>query len=698
MTPTTTPTTPARTSFFRKLWSQIKGGGGRVRIYAFKHKIISGIIVLVILGGGYYAYTAIAAGNTATQYVLATVTKAPLMVTVTESGQVDSKDTLSVTPQGGASGQITYVGVTPGQSVKAGAVIARIDDTTAAEAVTSARQDLESAQISYQQTLSSTATSNTDDATGLTTAQTNEAAAITTTFTNLAPVMQGLDSTLHNISTIPDYSAQENINAYEHLVPTAESQADLAEVVAADNTAVSSYQTALAAYQAAGDDTGLTAEQTKQLAQTTIQATDDIAQALSDSLNYYNYISNQLSASKSTLSTQLPTQISNLTSYQSTTSGDESSVTSANTSLVNAELALSSDTQTLGGDTTVPLNVQSAQLSVAKAQEALTQAETTDADYDIVAPFSGTIATVPVNQYDQASSGTTIATLITDQDYVDISLNETDAASVMLGQPVTMTFTAIPNLTLTGKVAEIDPVGTVTSGVVTYDVQISFDNEDARVKPGMTVTAVITTASVASAIQVPSSAITTNNGISTVQVATLTNASSTLAAAGGGTGTSTGARRTRTASSTSAYSGGGFGGGAGGFGSTTGALGAGGVGTTSTTTAALAVRFAGLAARTLTVPETSVTIKRVPVTLGLSTDTMTQITTGLQPGQYVVSSTISKAAATKTAAASATSLLGGGAAGRGGFTGGAGGAGGGFTRGAAAGGGGAAVGAAGRGG
>jgi HlyD family secretion protein len=663
----TIPATPLKTSsgFFGKLWTSIKGALGWTRTYAVKHKIITGIIVLALIGGGYYAYTAVAAGNSSTEYMLASVTKGPLQVTVTESGQVDSKDTLSVTPQGGASGQITYIGVTPGESVRAGTVIARLDATTAAQAVTSARQNLESAQISYQQALTSSQTSDTNDQTAVATAETNEAADIATTYSNLPAVMQGLDSTLHNISTIPDYNALENVDAYDTLVGTAEAHADHDKVVASDAAAVTAYQNALADYTSANPAT-LTPAQLQQLAQTSIQMTVTVNQALQDTLTYLNYVNDQLESSRSTIATQIPTQITSLNTYESTVTTDDQNITNANSSLTNAQQTLAEDTQSLGDSSSVPLTVQSAELNVQKAQLALQQAETTEADYDIVAPFAGTIATVPVNQYDEASSGTTIATLITNVDYVDVSLNETDAASVQLGQPVSMTFNAIPNLTLTGKIAEIDPVGTVTSGVVTYDVQISFDNEDPRVKPGMTVTAVITTASVASAIQVPSSAVTTANGVSYVQVATLKNATSTLAAAGGAG--FTGARRTRTASSTASGAGEFTAGGAGAF------------STTSTTTAAFAARFAGMS-RTLTVAQSAVTIKKVPVTIGLSTDTMTQIVSGLQPGQFVVSSTITKASTTqKSSAASATSLLGGSA--RGGFSGGAGG--GGFGGGGAA--------------
>jgi multidrug efflux pump subunit AcrA (membrane-fusion protein) len=53
---------------------------------------------------------------------------------------------------------------------------------------------------------------------------------------------------------------------------------------------------------------------------------------------------------------------------------------------------------------------------------------------------------------------------------------------------------------------------------VSYDVQINFDTQDARVKPGMTINADIQTGVVQDALAVPSSAVKTLNGESYVQV------------------------------------------------------------------------------------------------------------------------------------------------------------------------------------
>src|SRR6185437_11334418 len=91
---------------------------------------------------------------------------------------------------------------------------------------------------------------------------------------------------------------------------------------------------------------------------------------------------------------------------------------------------------------------------------------------------------------------------------------------VKAGQKAELTFDAIEGLTLSGTVAEVDSVGTVSQGVVTYDVKISFDKQDPRVRPGMTVDAAITADSKENALIVPSSAVETAAGRSFVEVVT----------------------------------------------------------------------------------------------------------------------------------------------------------------------------------
>lgn len=119
---------------------------------------------------------------------------------------------------------------------------------------------------------------------------------------------------------------------------------------------------------------------------------------------------------------------------------------------------------------------------------------------------------------DSVGNGTALATIVTKQQLVKISLNEVDAAKVKVGQKATIAFDAIDGLSLTGTVSEVETVGTVSQGVVTYTVNISLDAQDARVKPGMSVTVTIITETKMDVLLVPGSAVKTSGNLSYVEI------------------------------------------------------------------------------------------------------------------------------------------------------------------------------------
>ncbi len=140
-----------------------------------------------------------------------------------------------------------------------------------------------------------------------------------------------------------------------------------------------------------------------------------------------------------------------------------------------------------------PLDIQSQQLVVTQREYALEDAQEKLSDYTIRASFEGDVAAIPIHVQDAVSLSSTLTTLITRQRIAEISLNEVDAAKVSVGQKATLEFDAIGDLSISGSVMEIDSVGTVSQGVVSYIVKIAFDIQDDRVKPGMTVNAAIVT-------------------------------------------------------------------------------------------------------------------------------------------------------------------------------------------------------------
>lgn len=120
-----------------------------------------------------------------------------------------------------------------------------------------------------------------------------------------------------------------------------------------------------------------------------------------------------------------------------------------------------------------------------------------------------------------SNSSRAFATLLDlDHMVVNVGLPEADAGKVAAGQPVTLTIDSLPGERLTGALTSIDTVSTVVSNVVTYNAVVSFDLVPAGVKPGMTANVAVITARRDGVIAVPSAAVSTAGGVSTVKVRT----------------------------------------------------------------------------------------------------------------------------------------------------------------------------------
>ena len=89
---------------------------------------------------------------------------------------------------------------------------------------------------------------------------------------------------------------------------------------------------------------------------------------------------------------------------------------------------------------------------------------------------------------------------------------------VKIGQKAEITFDALPDTTLTGKVSQIDALGTVVQGVVSFVVYVTLDETDSSVKAGMTDNVTITTNERTSVLLVPNSAILNQKDGAYVQV------------------------------------------------------------------------------------------------------------------------------------------------------------------------------------
>jgi HlyD family secretion protein len=154
---------------------------------------------------------------------------------------------------------------------------------------------------------------------------------------------------------------------------------------------------------------------------------------------------------------------------------------------------------------------------IAAAEAAVEAAQTIVNEINLTAPISGTVTEIDTRPGSVVSTGT-VGARIDDLSslYVDVVVSEVEIDKIQVGQPVQLTFTAVPNKTYQGKVTLVGTVGNSTSGVVNFPVTVQITNPDAQVKPGMSVIVNIIVAQDNNVLLVPNQAVQTFNGRSTV--------------------------------------------------------------------------------------------------------------------------------------------------------------------------------------
>jgi HlyD family secretion protein len=148
--------------------------------------------------------------------------------------------------------------------------------------------------------------------------------------------------------------------------------------------------------------------------------------------------------------------------------------------------------------------------------------------HDVVTPLDGIVTTLPVQigetvvpgiQNSAASSIMTVAdmSVVT----AEVNVDETDIVNLQLGQKAEVTIDAIPNRTFTGHVTQIGneailrSTGQVASSSATssteakdFKVVVTLDNPPDEVRPGLSCTAKIVTATRKDVLNIPIQALT----------------------------------------------------------------------------------------------------------------------------------------------------------------------------------------------
>ncbi len=172
-----------------------------------------------------------------------------------------------------------------------------------------------------------------------------------------------------------------------------------------------------------------------------------------------------------------------LTTQKQQVEAAEATVRSAEQSLVKAQADLA-----LIQAPARSYDIASAQAQLNSAQASLLKAQADLADRTIKASVAGTITKVNYQVGETTSLTNPVIVLLADGDYeIKVKVPESDIIKLTIGQATDITLDALGSQEhFTGHISFIDPAETPVLDVIYYEMTIIFDNQDERIKPGMT--------------------------------------------------------------------------------------------------------------------------------------------------------------------------------------------------------------------
>jgi HlyD family secretion protein len=160
----------------------------------------------------------------------------------------------------------------------------------------------------------------------------------------------------------------------------------------------------------------------------------------------------------------------------------------------------------------IAVNNQLTQMKIDNSASQLDLAKKQLDDYRIYASIDGTITKQTLNVGDNIKANETIATITdTNQIQFDIPIDELDIAKIAVGQKVKVTIDALTETTAAPLEALVDKVplsGTSSNGVATFNVTVKLTKVSNKLKSGMNASGIIEVSNVENVLRVPIEAVT----------------------------------------------------------------------------------------------------------------------------------------------------------------------------------------------
>lgn len=437
--------------FFNSAWKWLLPKLGQARALTRKKNFwpITIPILIVVIALGSYAYYQSAQQKsksaTAAQSALktASVRQGNIVISASGTGTVVAAATANLGFQ--TSGTLTKINVKIGDQVKAGQVLAEIDNTSQASALAQANLNL---------------------------AELTSPAAIAT-------AQQAVVTDQVNLT-----------NAYNALAFLISGQALHWEerVAAAQQDLVNAQLDAKATPSTATNQEVQAAQHALQYAQQELAGTQGWYQKVYVPQNFTT-VTRTRAGSTTTISPPTATDIQN----------DRAALALAEAQLVEAQDLVAALT---GGQ--VPANATGASLVALKqAQVAVQTAQTTFNGTRLITPISGTVTAVNNNIGDTVGSATVIAVADLSHPMLTVYIDETDLSKLAIGEEVDATFDALPNQTFKGKITQIVPQLTTVDNVPAVQAQAQLDNPGTNLYVGLNATVNVINAQANNVLLVP---------------------------------------------------------------------------------------------------------------------------------------------------------------------------------------------------
>ncbi|HNQ72933.1 MAG TPA: efflux RND transporter periplasmic adaptor subunit [Verrucomicrobiota bacterium] len=156
--------------------------------------------------------------------------------------------------------------------------------------------------------------------------------------------------------------------------------------------------------------------------------------------------------------------------------------------------------------------LQQAQATVKSREAALKKAQVDLERTTIYSPIDGIVITRAVDFGQTVAASLNAPTLFTiaqdlKQMHIEAAVSEADIGGVTEGQTVNFTVDAYPNHTFNGLVTQVRYEASTNQNVVNYTTIVDVNNDDLRLRPGMTANATIITAQRKDVLRLPNAAL-----------------------------------------------------------------------------------------------------------------------------------------------------------------------------------------------